>query len=82
MIGYGNTAPYGELAYKGEIYPEVSPYFLTAKSLLLEQYKKNYINSGSTVTTIVSTPALLVADYPTQAVNLMLDQYRKEYING
>ena len=79
--GYGYTAAYGELQYKGEVYPG-DDYFQLAKGLLIEQYKNDYINSGTAVVTIVSSQPELPTDYPSLAENLLIEQYKKDYING
>jgi len=81
MLGYGNTAPYGEWQYKGEIYPD-EEYFNYAKSLLIEQYRKSYINSATTTSTVVVHVPVTPPDYQQAAENLLIEQYRKEYING
>jgi hypothetical protein len=81
-LGYGETALYGDLAYKGEIYPDLPLYTALAVSLLIEQYKKPYINSSISTTTVVSQPEVIPEDYSDAAESLLIEQYKKDYVNG
>ncbi len=81
-LGYGQTAPYGELQYKGYDYPTETSYFDIAVSNMIEQYRKNYINTGNSTTVIVPNPVVIPAGYPDRAVNLVIAQYREDYVNG
>jgi len=77
-LKYNNTNEYGRLKYKGDLTKVLS------LDLLIQQYKKSYINSATTqmVQQIVSPPKIsLITVGEISGLNL-IQQFKKGYING
>ncbi len=80
-LGYGQTAPYGELEYKGYDYPDEESYTDIAISNMIEQYRKSYINSSTSTSIVISSDIPIVTNYKDYAVSLIFEQYKEDYLN-